>query len=158
MHAVIALSLQNLVRDVRWMMSVEDYLLLIETGHAVQQELNRRSLDACGLTLQQAIVLSQIDASKGRATISQLAFALGRASHSISGMINALEDAGFVDRERSNGDRRQVHVSLAAEGKRCLAAFKQASPNLVSPPLTGILSREEANRISALLVDIADGG
>ena len=129
-------------------MTVDDYILFIEVAHQVQQELNRRCLEATDLTIQQAAVLSRIEKAGGRANISQLATDLGRASHSVSGMITSLEKAELVVRERSSGrDRRQVWVTLSLLGRRRLAAYKRALNSLVEPLSDGLVTEEEAGRL-----------
>lgn len=132
-------------------MTVDDYILLIEVSHLVQQELNRRALETCELSLQQAAALSRIETAGGRATISQLASDLGRASHSVSGMVTSLEKAALVMRERSSSrDRRQVWVSLSRRGKDRLAAYRRHAESFVDS-LNGMVSREEAVRLVGVI-------
>ena len=137
-------------------MTVEDYILFIEVGHSIQQELNRRTLEASDLTLQQAAVLAKIESAGGRATISRLASELSRASHSVSGMITSLEDAGLVNRERATSkDRRQVWVSMSTLGKRRYASYKRALDNIVEPNIDGLITSDEAERLVQVVQGIA---
>jgi DNA-binding MarR family transcriptional regulator len=138
-------------------MTVEDYILLIEVGHAVQQELNRRSIEAADLTIQQASVLARIESAGGKATVSRLAMDLGRASHSMSGMITSLEKADLVSRTRAaSKDRRQVWVSLSTQGKRRLAAYHRAAPRMVEPLTDAMVSKEESERLVSVIRTLTD--
>ena len=129
-------------------MKVDDYILLIEVSHAVQQEINRRSVEEAELTIQQAAVLARIEGAGGKATVSRLAMDLGRASHSVSGMITSLEKADLVNRARAaSKDRRQVWVSLSARGRRRLAAYHRAAGRLVEPLTDARVTPDEAARL-----------
>ncbi len=57
---------------------------------------------------------------KGWATISELADFLQVRHHSVVGLIDRAESLGLVRRETNPDDRREVHVSLTAEGARKL--------------------------------------
>jgi DNA-binding MarR family transcriptional regulator len=76
----------------------------------------RPLLEAQGVTMPQAIVLHTLRAAGGR----QPARDLGRECHmlasTVTGVIDRLEVAGHVRRERDSRDRRVVWVVLTDEG------------------------------------------
>lgn len=137
-------------------MTVDDYILFIEISHGIQQELNKRALEASDLTLQQAAVLSKVKSAGGRATISHLASELGRASHSVSGMVTSLENAGLVNRERaSTVDRRQVWVSMSPAGRRKYASYERAAAKICKPDINGLISANDAERLISVIQSMA---
>ena len=57
---------------------------------------------------------------EGRATISDLAEFLQVRHHSVVGLVDRAQTMGLVRRETNPDDRREVHVSLTADGARKL--------------------------------------
>ena len=64
------------------------------------------------LTTSQILVLSLLD-KHGEMKISDIAGSMGFADSNVSGIVDRLENAGFVERARSTKDRRIVKVKLA---------------------------------------------
>ncbi|HEX2377890.1 MAG TPA: MarR family transcriptional regulator [Gaiellales bacterium] len=84
---------------------------------AVQSKRSLRPLlEAEGVTMPQAILLQALERAGGR----QSARELGRECHmlasTVTGVIDRLELAGHVRRERDSRDRRIVWVVLTEEG------------------------------------------
>jgi DNA-binding MarR family transcriptional regulator len=73
-------------------------------------------LDALGLTYPQYLVLSVLWEDDGQ-TIGSIAERLALEPSTITPLVKRLEQAGFVDRQRSPVDERQVHVRLTAKGR-----------------------------------------
>lgn len=64
------------------------------------------------LTASQILVLTLLDKHE-EMKISEIAARMGFADSNVSGIVDRLENAGFVGRTRSTEDRRIVKVSLA---------------------------------------------
>lgn len=77
------------------------------------------------LTPQRYLLLLMIagapDGSE-RSTIGDLASRLQLAQHTVTELVARAEEAGLLERERSDEDRRVSHISLTAEGRARLAA------------------------------------
>jgi DNA-binding MarR family transcriptional regulator len=58
--------------------------------------------------------------SLGSVTIGELAEFLQVRHHSVVGLVNRAQELGLVRREVNSDDRREVHVTLTAEGVRKL--------------------------------------
>jgi DNA-binding MarR family transcriptional regulator len=80
-------------------------------------------LDAMGLTYPQYLVLSALGEEDGR-TIGAIAGRLDLEPSTVTPLVKRLELAGFVARERSRADERQVNVALTAAGRAALAECK----------------------------------
>ncbi|MGK5637445.1 MarR family winged helix-turn-helix transcriptional regulator [Streptomyces sp. URMC 126] len=88
----------------------------------VTGQLSRRLRAAgenMGLSLSQAAVLSRLD-RRGPATTVELARAEHVRPQSMGTTVAALEEAGLIERSPHPSDRRQVLISLTAEGTRRL--------------------------------------
>jgi DNA-binding MarR family transcriptional regulator len=78
---------------------------------------SRQLLKETGLTLPQVLCLRALGEVKaGQATQVELSRALQLTQPTMTGIIDRLERAGLVQRERSTADRRKIAVSLTAEG------------------------------------------
>ena len=95
---------------------LETLLQIAELSHGLRQVLSAHVRRAAGLTLQQANALCRIDLAGGRITISELAALLGRASHSVTALVDNMEHEGLVSRLRRDEDRRRVWVQLGPAG------------------------------------------
>ncbi len=91
-----------------------EFLLAIRTGNAVMQLLGAASAELIGINVTDLNCLN-ILALSGRMTAGELARATGLTTASITGVIDRLEVAGYVQRERDPHDRRRVIVALDAE-------------------------------------------
>jgi DNA-binding MarR family transcriptional regulator len=72
------------------------------------------------LTVAQVRALFALDARKA-ATAGEIAEAAQLSPASVTGMLDELERDGIVRRERSEGDRRRVLVTLTDEGRTVLS-------------------------------------
>lgn len=68
----------------------------------------------------------------------------------ITGLIDRLEQAGFVNRVRCETDRRVIYVALAEKASKALAALDEPLAAL-HKKLTGHLSQAELKELSRLL-------
>jgi DNA-binding MarR family transcriptional regulator len=68
----------------------------------------------------------------------------------ITGLIDRLEKAGFVTRERCAKDRRVIYVALTERGRKTLAALDEPLQAL-HRRLIGHLSKAELKQLTALL-------
>ncbi len=131
-------------------------MTVLEMAHRVHQDLNDRANSAAGLTLNQALVLSEIDASKGRATVSELSQTLGRAVHTLTSAVNGLENKKFVMRHSIKGeDRRIVRIAATQTGSDALKAFRVAVESVIdavrSGPFDGEPSQEVKHATTAMM-------
>lgn len=84
-------------------------------------EIGRRQLaTATGLTPSQLLVLREID-MRGSATPGAIAQALQFSQATITAIVDRLESLDFLQRQRSERDKRQYHLSILPAGKTALA-------------------------------------
>lgn len=98
-----------------------EFLLAVRRAGAVMQLLGAASAERIGINVTDLNCLNVL-ALGGRMTAGDLARVTGLTTASITGVLDRLEEAGFVRRERDPGDRRRVIVRLdAARGMRDVA-------------------------------------
>lgn len=90
----------------------------------ITKALDRRLAPLSGT---QARVLATVQAKPG-ITPSEIATVLHQETHSVSGLLNRLEDnePAYILRTRDRQDRRVVHVALTAAGRGVIPAIEIA--------------------------------
>ena len=124
-----------------------EFLLALRRSGAVMQLLGSASAERIGINVTDLNCLN-ILALSGQLTAGELARATGLTTASITGVLDRLEEAGFVHRERDAQDRRRVVVRLdATRGLRDVApvfapvveAWRAAAAQYTDEQLTLIL-------------------
>lgn len=91
-----------------------EFLLAMRRAGSVMQLLGAAAAEKIGINVTDLNCLN-ILALRGRMTAGELARATGLTTASITGVLDRLEEAGFVRRERDQQDRRRVVVRLDPE-------------------------------------------
>jgi DNA-binding transcriptional ArsR family regulator len=98
-----------------------EFLLAVRRAGSVMQLLGAASAERIGINVTDLNCLN-ILALSGHMTAGELARATGLTTASITGVLDRLEESGFVHRERDPHDRRRVIVRLdATRGLRDVA-------------------------------------
>lgn len=106
---------------------LERVLMFLDQVHGFATRVSDTALESTGLTLHHASLIHRLGAAGGRATVSELADALQRASHTVTRRLDALERDGLVVRARfGTGDRRKVLVRLTAKGAKKLTELRSS--------------------------------
>ena len=92
---------------------------LLEIALLIQDDL-ARSLPEAGLTVARTHLLWEVHRS-GPATQQSLATALKVTPRSVTGLVDALEAGGFVERRAHPGDRRATLITLTELGLQTMA-------------------------------------
>jgi DNA-binding MarR family transcriptional regulator len=77
----------------------------------------RHELEQIGLTFPQALVMQQLAAAAGRLSARAIVRECDMLASTATGVIDRLEEHGYVRRERDRSDRRVVWVELTDRGK-----------------------------------------
>ena len=89
---------------------------LVDAGLAVQRAIEKALL-RLELSFAQQRLLAFLLHAERPLKPTTLSFLLIQATHSVSGLLNRLEDRGLVTRLRDHQDRRIVWVNLSPEGR-----------------------------------------
>jgi DNA-binding MarR family transcriptional regulator len=126
--------------------SQEAFLLLLKTTDQLRRSLSRQ-MEGAGVTLQQYNVLRILRGAgtEGLPTL-EIANRMIEETPGITRLIDRLEDRGWVERERSATDRRQVICRLSETGRALLAGLDDP----IEAWLRGTV-RLPGNRLAALV-------
>lgn len=136
-----------------------EFLLAMRRAGSVMQLLGAAAAEQIGINVTDLNCLN-ILALRGRMTAGELARATGLTTASITGVLDRLEEAGFVRRERDPHDRRRVVVRLDPErGRRdiapvfhpVVAAWREAAAQYTDEQLEVILGFQ--HRIEKIMRD-----
>src|SRR5712691_5429103 len=91
-------------------------MTLVDAANVAQRGLEKR-LGLLKLSVAQQRILALVYYAKESLTPSMLAALLLQETHSVSGLLNRLEDRELITRTRDRQDRRVVWVALTATGR-----------------------------------------
>lgn len=109
----------------------------------------RKETEQLGVTARQATLLWLVKRSPGL-SLAELATEEGISPPALSGYVDRLERAGFIERVRSSEDRRRVGLRLTEDGARLLRRIRARRTTWLTTRL-GALSPEELEAIETAL-------
>ena len=132
------------------MLSKSDFEEISELRYRMRRFLrfSEQAVRRSGITPLQYLLLLHIHGFPGRdwATIAELAERLQAEHHGVVALVSRCEKLGLVAKRRGRVDRREVHVSLLAKGRKSLLRLA-----LLHRAELGVLrSAFNARRVSAL--------
>ena len=125
----------------------EDWRLLFRTFKALDRA-REIELEKIGVTTIQADVLHALKTANEPVTPSKLSRWLYREPHTISGLINRMEEQGLVRKSKDLGKKNLVRVTLTKEGEQ---AYQQTLGVKVYPKILSCLSKKELNSLKVYL-------
>jgi DNA-binding MarR family transcriptional regulator len=126
--------------------------LLKRLGFAVK-ERSHAAFEGTGLQPQHHAILSLLDEG-ARETQGTIADALGYDRSMLVGLLDELEERGFVERRRDPADRRRHLVSLTGEGRQALGRMRAISKK-VADEFLAPLDPEQRRQLHGLLLELA---
>lgn len=119
--------------------------LLFEAAMALEKKLDRLLGEYDGMTFAQYRVLCVLD-TLGDANMGQLADLTHSSRGNVTGIVDRLEEAGWLERHRSKRDRRVVKVKLTKPIKKIKAVItkafaEDALPEAVQTYLTTLIQQ-----------------
>lgn len=93
------------------------YFLLNRAQQALRRRADRRCVEELGITTVQAGALFFVAANPGCGQ-RELAAGLGQHESATTGLVGRLQDAGWIERRRSDRDARVQELALTGAGRR----------------------------------------
>jgi DNA-binding MarR family transcriptional regulator len=117
--------------------SAETWLRIVQVHDRITRRVDSALHRQHGLSLTAFEALRWIaDSPNGRATMGQLADALGLSRPGITSTVNRLVAEGLVLRERAGGDKRLLHARLTPLGRQRVADAVHTHDDLIAHLLT----------------------
>lgn len=126
-----------------------DFVALADFRYRIRRflKMSEEAALAAGLEPQQhqlLLALKALTVSRADTSIASLAERMLLRHHSVVGLVDRLEEKGFVSRSRDESDRRRVEVHLTARGEETierLTSFHQRELNELAPELIALLQQ-----------------
>jgi DNA-binding MarR family transcriptional regulator len=115
----------------------ETWLRIVQVHDRITRRVDSALHRQHGLSLTAFEALRWLaDSPNGRATMGQLADALGLSRPGVTSTVNRLVAEGLVLRERAGGDKRLLHARLTPLGRQRVADAVHTHDDLVAHLLT----------------------
>src|SRR3954454_7010640 len=133
---------------------VSSTIFLLKRLGMAAKEQSLGAFDDAGLHPYHHAILAVLDEGS-RETHGGIADALGSDKGQLVGLLDELEDAGLVSRQRDQVDRRRQIVQMTPAGRKMLDKLRKLSARVEDDFLTA-LSDEERDQFHALLLKLAE--
>lgn len=131
----------------------DEYMLawvsLVHAGTFLPGTLNQHLHEELGISLAEQDLLKQLSVAGGKLKLIELSRRLYLSKAGVTKMMDRLQSAGLVVRERSDEDRRVINATLTAAGKD---AFKR-SRKLLGPWVKNNLANHLSDKQLHALLD-----
>lgn len=119
--------------------AAEAWLRIVQVHDRITRRVDSALHTQHGLSLTGFEALRRIaDAPGGRATMGEVADAVGLSRAGVTSTVNRLVADGLVLRERADGDRRLLHARLTPAGRERVDAAAGTHDSLVEHLLTAL--------------------
>lgn len=129
------------------------YLLII-TSRYLKNSLDKRLSDY-NVTASQFSVLNQIALKSGEITLAQVADNLKSDRPTISGIINRLEDKGFLTKIINKEDKRSSYLKLTDDALEMVSVLRDTSDKL-NMDIFSDLDKNELDNLKEYLINIIE--
>jgi DNA-binding MarR family transcriptional regulator len=135
---------------------VDAYLALITTAERFEREVVEL-LKGAGLSPSQYNILRILRGEAEPLPILEIGSRMLTAVPAITGLIDRLEEAGFVTRKRCEEDRRVVYIAATDKALKLLAQIDEPIRQL-HRNLAGHMTKSELTELSRLLEKLRSAG
>ena len=96
------------------------WVSLVHAGSYLPAALSQHFQDELGISLAEQDLLKQLGVAGGELKLVELSRRIYLSKAGITKMMDRLESAGLVSRERSDSDRRVINARMTAAGRKTL--------------------------------------
>lgn len=122
---------------------------LYRTTNAAVRHLDQRLMREHGVTFIQAVTLLAVD-SFDRPQPHLVAESLSQQSQTVTGVLDRLERAGHIVRQRDLDDRRAVRIELTSSGRALVDEMSATLKKHVTGVLTGVRPQTRSSLLTEL--------
>ncbi len=114
----------------------------------ITSELHKKKIK--GLVPSHGGIMSNLF-KKDRLSMKEVAERIGRDKSTVTALVNKLEAAGYVTREKDVDDSRITYLCLTLKGKSLEADFDGISKNLIATAFRGFSQEEKESMVKAIV-------
>ena len=114
----------------------------------ITRELRKKKIK--GLVPSHGGIMSTLF-KRDRLSMKEVAERIGRDKSTVTALVNKLEAAGYVTREKDLDDNRVTYLCLTAQGKSLEQDFDEISEKLISRAFHGFSQGEQENMVKAIV-------
>ena len=133
------------------------WVSLVHAGTWLPAALSQHLQEEIGISLAEQDLLKQLDVAGGQLKLVDLARRVFLSKAGVTKMMDRLETAGLVVRERSTTDRRVINARLTPTGKRTVAKSRQLLLAWAKTNFADHLTEAELNALQAALQKLIEG-
>lgn len=123
--------------------------MLIKDINSKMTTIISGNIKDCGLTHQQVTVMKLIG-HNGKVTVSHLCEEMSLSKGTVSGIVQRLERDGYIQKDKSNEDKRNTYITFTDKGVKFAKEFKK-NINESYDKVFENLTKEEINEIQKAL-------
>ena len=135
-------------------LAISTWIRFLKAHNLILREGRKRLNGSC--TIAQFDILAQLDRSQRALTLAELSRNLLVTAGNITGMIDRMEEAGWVERKPVPGDRRATRVQLTAKGKQLAKIVIPKHAHDIEQ-MFGSLTNQEIMQLRDLLEKLVTG-
>jgi DNA-binding MarR family transcriptional regulator len=128
--------------DPKTFRSAESIGYLLKLAHSLLHDTAVAGFEGHDLSFTQWLVLLKL--GEGARTASELCRIMWHDTGALTRLLDQLEERGYVERERSEADRRVVELELTAAGRRKVAELTPLTVDLLNGALADFSKRDFA--------------
>ncbi len=137
--------------------TLEAWRLLLDAHHRLTRTLDAELRERHGFGLDWYDVLFQLSEAGGRLRMHELAEATLFSRADATRLVTRMQQAGLVERERDETDRRGVHAVLTARGRATLRRAAVTHLAGIEQHFASNLEQADAARLAAILRHVLTG-
>lgn len=130
--------------------------VFFECALALPDILDAELQSSGGLSFRWYDVMVQLEEAGGGVPMTEIANRILASKSGLTRVIDRMEDAGLVRRERPAGDRRVVLVHMTPEGQAALEASRLVHRDGIRRHFTEQLDGDDLARLQAMLEKVRD--
>jgi DNA-binding MarR family transcriptional regulator len=136
----MSLDLENIVSDTQdgKKQELRLWLRLLSVSKLISHEIRRRLRHEFGATLPQFDLMAQLYRENDGLKLGELSKRTMVTNGNITGLVERLEEDGFLIRERPSDDRRVTVARLTAKGRNTFARMAQAHEGWLQELMQGV--------------------
>ncbi|MFH1775170.1 MAG: MarR family winged helix-turn-helix transcriptional regulator [Chloroflexota bacterium] len=128
------------------------WLLMLRTKEVIHR-VREKELNKVGVSPIEAGVMYTVESMDKPATPAEISRWLFREPHSVSGLLNRMQQEGLITKTKNLKRKNQVRITLTEKGQQ---AFQMSLKRVVVNRIFSALSEEQKGQLKAILQTLLD--